>query len=176
MAGGGGGLAPQRLREYVRGCVRTRAPFEGGMPPLVAHPLRPGNVIFGVGESGTVVPLRTGAASAPGRPSHAGAGDAPHKVFVGGGVGGGGGGGGGRMVGGRRGRSLTDLAAVGSDGGHHRDGSGGAVPRAGPGKGELDGEQEDEGNEGVGTAAAAEDGEDGWRRRRTRTRTRTRSL
>ena len=32
-------------------------------------------------ESGTVVPLLTGAASAPQRPSHAGAGNAPHKVI-----------------------------------------------------------------------------------------------
>ena len=63
--------------------------LRGGVPPLVAHPLRPGNVIFGVGESGTVVPLRTGAASAPGRPSHAGAGDAPHEVFLASGRGGG---------------------------------------------------------------------------------------
>ena len=37
--------------------------------------------VFSRGESGPVVPLFTSAASAASRPSHAGAGNAPHKLF-----------------------------------------------------------------------------------------------
>ena len=43
-------------------------------------PIHRGEVSL-VGESGTVVPLFTGAGPAPGRPSQAGAGDGPHKVL-----------------------------------------------------------------------------------------------
>ena len=45
-------------------------------------PGQQGNLCLG-GGSGTVVPLLTGAASAPARPSHTGAGDAPREaVYV----------------------------------------------------------------------------------------------
>ena len=59
--------------------VRTRVILCFGRPPHTTLLVRLCLIV----ESGTAVPLLTGAASAPWRPSHAGAGPAWHKILSG---------------------------------------------------------------------------------------------
>ena len=77
MRGWGVGCTPVGL--WVRKGGSKKA-ARGRQPIGLPNPTAEGN-LFLLRESGTVVPLLTSAASAPWCPSHAGAGDAPHKVF-----------------------------------------------------------------------------------------------